>query len=827
MAVIRWGGRRDGGVASGGASTGVDPDSVDSSKKSIGSTVNPLVVRFSTSQAAFRRSVRATAVGALVMATSLGMVGMATAIPATGDDVLSGLDTVHAVSDNGPRDLPLDTSGLLSGVAAQPQTGALPATDLPLAGGIAGGERAPLDTLPLGGGGVPPLAQPNNTQTPGAYVSEPDRNATQFGEWSTDTSDGITEGSKTTFMADPRARDFNGSAGGWVGYQEYSPLCTVRGVGCVNWNFEHRNTDGPQGEGDGYLRTNGTSLGVAPCTPQNGKARWVSKQFTFNVKNALSWKIDFDARQTELLVGDGHSAFGFDILDDEGRVVTTAFGPQGTFPLNKWQHMSANFDGSEMAYGKRYRVSYWVDVVHAETALNLGNIDMDNIQLVVDCVPGAQVTVPCTVDGNLPGELGSLPPQGPPSLRPPDLCPTTVGIGQALAPVIDTAYCILDCTLLKGPMDKLRGVFIIGDLETGQFLGYLAGKEAVPSIDPRDLLLYLKDGTLGKLAGYVILFVGNTVELVKEILSDPLGTVNGVLSGQLVNVKELLANPGRLLNFSVPWTIADLTWVLQTLVNPPGTPQSILGGVVFRDVNKNGILDQGEPGVPNATVELVDETDNSYGTTTTDVNGRYIYTNLQPRFEPQSYRLVFTLPEGMTFTEQHVPGSIHENTSNPDQWTGKTDRITVTRGQVDTNWHAGAISGDGGNTPDPGQGSVDLCIGDRTVNGQTVTGQPGPTVAAGTPATLAVDVTNCGDVPVEKSQIVVDSKYGKFDCGQGELKPGETVTCTLVTTAEAGPQVVPVTVTVPNTDGTVVTKDCVIYYTNDCDCAEAVRTEEI
>ncbi|MGW6857856.1 hypothetical protein [Streptomyces xanthophaeus] len=23
----------------------------------------------------------------------------------------------------------------------------------------------------------------------------------------------------------------------WDGYQEYSPLCTVRGIGCVNWNF--------------------------------------------------------------------------------------------------------------------------------------------------------------------------------------------------------------------------------------------------------------------------------------------------------------------------------------------------------------------------------------------------------------------------------------------------------------------------------------------------------------------------------------------------------------------------------------------------------------
>ncbi|MGW7455667.1 hypothetical protein [Streptomyces sp. NPDC054787] len=24
---------------------------------------------------------------------------------------------------------------------------------------------------------------------------------------------------------------------GWGAYQEYSPLCTLRGIGCVNWSF--------------------------------------------------------------------------------------------------------------------------------------------------------------------------------------------------------------------------------------------------------------------------------------------------------------------------------------------------------------------------------------------------------------------------------------------------------------------------------------------------------------------------------------------------------------------------------------------------------------
>jgi hypothetical protein len=843
MKVIRWGGRRYAAAASGGALAGAQPDSLDLLETGAESVKKPAAARFALSRGAFRRTARATALTVVAMTTSVGLVTTATAVPVAGEGVLPGLDAVPGITDvasggqTGTQagDLPVPTGDLLGGAGAQPQGGSSPTAGLPLGGDLMGSQQGG-GLLPVGGN-YPPPAQPNNTETPGAYTTVPDQNATQFGDWDYQTSGpGITEGSKTTFMADPRAQDFNGSAGGWVGYQEYSPLCTVRGVGCVNWNFHHMKTGGPKGEGDGYLRTNGTSLGVAPCTPQNGKARWVSKLFTFNVKDARSWKIEFDARQTQLLVGDGHSAFGFDIVDEDGRVVTTAFGPQGTFPLNKWQHLEAYFDGSEMAFGKRYRISYWVDVVHAETALNIGNIDIDNIKLIVDCLPGPEVTVPCTIDGNLPGELGNLPPQGPPSLRPPDLCPTTVGLGQALAPVIDEIYCLLDCTpLLKGTLDSLRGVFIVGDLEVNQFIGYLAGSEAIPSIDPRDLLVYLKDGSLGKLAGYAILFVGNALELVKEILSDPVGTVVRVVDGQLDNVRDLLADPGRLLRIPVPWTIDDLKWVLQTILNPPDTTQTALGGMVFRDENKNGKLDAGETGVQGATVELVDETGNSYGTMTTDADGRYTFTNVQPRTEPQSYRLLFTLPDGMTFTEQHVPGSIHENTSNPDPGTGKTDRITVTRGQVDMNWHAGAISGDDGTTP-PDPAVVDVCADVPTINGQDAGTSPGPQFTGGESITITLPIRNCGDEPVSMSDVdvttVIDGQTLEFTCTEdanadGTLAVGETATCTLTTTAKPGTNVVEIDITFTDENGDRVTKKCIAYYQATEAAAPQSATEEI
>ena len=313
------------------------------------------------------------------------------------------------------------------------------------------------------------------------------------------------------------------------------------------------------------------------------------------------------------------------------------------------------------------------------------------------------------------------------------MCPTTNQLGQALAPVLDEAYCLLACTELNGVLDSLKGVFIIGDLETGQFLGYLAGKEAIPSIDPRDLLVYLKDGTLGKLVGYAVLFVGNTVELVKEILNDPVGTVVRVVEGQLDNVRDLLDDPGRLLRLPLDWTVDDITWVLKTALNPPkSATQTALGGMVFRDANKNGMRDAGEPGVQGVNVELKDENGNGYGMATTDAEGRYVFVNPQPRTEPSSYRLVFTKPDGMTFTEKHVPGSVHTNTSNPNPETGETDRSRSPVARL--TWtgtpalsRPTVVRHGGPGTENPAV--VDVCAGVPTINGQDAGTSPGPEFA--------------------------------------------------------------------------------------------------
>ncbi len=59
------------------------------------------------------------------------------------------------------------------------------------------------------------------------------------------------------------------------------------------------------------------------------------------------------------------------------------------------------------------------------------------------------------------------------------------------------------------------------------------------------------------------------------------------------------------------------------------SPSSIeIGNLVWRDDNKNGIQDAGEPVIAGITLNLMDEDCNILGTETTDANGQYKFSNL-------------------------------------------------------------------------------------------------------------------------------------------------------------------------------------------------------
>jgi SdrD B-like domain/Secretion system C-terminal sorting domain len=112
-----------------------------------------------------------------------------------------------------------------------------------------------------------------------------------------------------------------------------------------------------------------------------------------------------------------------------------------------------------------------------------------------------------------------------------------------------------------------------------------------------------------------------------------------------------------------------------------------LGGVgdfVWYDANNNGIQDAGESAVPGVLVTLRDAGGNVVGTTVTNGNGNYLFTNLPAG---SGYTITFTnLPAGAGFTNQ-TSGTT--NGSDPNQATGITSSFTITAGQINRDIDAG------------------------------------------------------------------------------------------------------------------------------------------
>ncbi|MEE4311778.1 MAG: SdrD B-like domain-containing protein [candidate division KSB1 bacterium] len=109
-----------------------------------------------------------------------------------------------------------------------------------------------------------------------------------------------------------------------------------------------------------------------------------------------------------------------------------------------------------------------------------------------------------------------------------------------------------------------------------------------------------------------------------------------------------------------------------------------LGDFVWEDLNKDGIQDQGEPGIPNVTVELLDDQDNVLNTTTTDANGGYSFVGL----DPGDYRVRFTTPNGFIPTPQDQGGDDAVD-SDADINTGESHLVNLESGENDPTIDAG------------------------------------------------------------------------------------------------------------------------------------------
>ncbi len=104
-------------------------------------------------------------------------------------------------------------------------------------------------------------------------------------------------------------------------------------------------------------------------------------------------------------------------------------------------------------------------------------------------------------------------------------------------------------------------------------------------------------------------------------------------------------------------------------------PASI-GDRVWNDINKNGIQDEGEPGVAGVTVNLYTQSGITLATTITDANGSYSFDGLRQRL----YYLQFSLPDDFEFTLQYS-GNDGALDSDVDI-TGTTPLISLAHGSI-------------------------------------------------------------------------------------------------------------------------------------------------
>ncbi|MCU7495074.1 MAG: choice-of-anchor A family protein [Ignavibacteria bacterium] len=117
-------------------------------------------------------------------------------------------------------------------------------------------------------------------------------------------------------------------------------------------------------------------------------------------------------------------------------------------------------------------------------------------------------------------------------------------------------------------------------------------------------------------------------------------------------------------------------------------PKASLGNLVWNDVNKNGLQDDGEPGIANVTVELYQCSGTEpVATVSTNSNGIYSFTNLNEG----DYKVKFILPENYAFTSKDASAANDETDSDADQSTGLTGCYTLKGGDVNNSVDAGMI----------------------------------------------------------------------------------------------------------------------------------------
>ena len=106
---------------------------------------------------------------------------------------------------------------------------------------------------------------------------------------------------------------------------------------------------------------------------------------------------------------------------------------------------------------------------------------------------------------------------------------------------------------------------------------------------------------------------------------------------------------------------------------------------VFEDSNGNGLQDEGEPGLPDVVIHLVDESGNRVATTTSDANGEYEFQEIPPG----SYSIQVELEDGTSFSPKVDGGN--QITQVDDQPHGTSPVAELSVGTQENTWDVGLI----------------------------------------------------------------------------------------------------------------------------------------
>lgn len=113
-----------------------------------------------------------------------------------------------------------------------------------------------------------------------------------------------------------------------------------------------------------------------------------------------------------------------------------------------------------------------------------------------------------------------------------------------------------------------------------------------------------------------------------------------------------------------------------------------LGDFVWKDLDRDGAQDAGEPGLPGVTITLsgTDDLGSVTRTAVTGADGKYLFGNLRPG----SYRVTFGNASGYTRTVANATGDALDSDANV--LTGQTGLYTLNSGQINRTVDAGYVT---------------------------------------------------------------------------------------------------------------------------------------